>query len=107
MKNEDAQKSIELYDEDLKQIEQFLDRLESADLNFRYCRLCESILTEETEEGETVKVNLDHDEEEDLTKIDQVVVQHVQKNKIHKKQREDLGIKEFEDHCFSILNFNS
>jgi hypothetical protein len=36
-----------------------------------------------------------------------MVVQHVQKNKNHKKKAEDLGIKEFEDHCFSIFNFNS
>jgi hypothetical protein len=47
IKNEDGQKSIELNDEDqqnIKNIEQFLDRLESGDLQFRYCRLCECIL---------------------------------------------------------------
>lgn len=63
-------------------------------------------MSEETEEGETIP-NTDIEEEEDQSKIDLMVVQHVQKNKNHKKQREDLGIKEFEDHCFSVLNFSS
>jgi len=31
----------------------------------------------------------------------------VQTSKHHKKQREDLGIKEIEDQCFSILSFYS
>ena len=47
MKNEESQKSIELNDEDpenIKNIEQFLDRLESCELQFRYCRSCECIL---------------------------------------------------------------
>mgnify|MGYP006123198081 CR=1 FL=1 len=46
LKNEDAQKSIELTGEDTGEIIQFLDRLEQADLSFRYCRLCEAILPE-------------------------------------------------------------
>lgn len=46
LKNEDAQKSIELTGEDTCQIIQFLDRLEQSDLQFRYCRLCEAILSE-------------------------------------------------------------
>lgn len=68
IKNEDTQKSIELFDEDLKTLEQFLIRLESADLNFRYCRLCETILEEEIEDGETV-VKSDQKEEEDPAKV--------------------------------------
>lgn len=58
IKNEDAQKSIELNDEDLnnvKKIEAFLDRLESADLCFRYCRLCESILADPQEQKEVTE----------------------------------------------------
>ena len=97
-----------MQDEDLKKIEQFLDRLESSELNFRYCRLCESILQEENEEGETkIEAQTEHEEEEDPAKIDQLVIQHVLSHKNHKKLRDDLGIKEIEDHCFSILNFNS
>jgi hypothetical protein len=30
----------------VKNIEAFLDRLEAAELNFRYCRLCECILND-------------------------------------------------------------
>ena len=38
---------------------------------------------------------------------DQMVIAHVQNNKHHKKVREELGIKDFEDQCFSILYFGS
>ena len=31
----------------------------------------------------------------------------MQQNKHHKKVRDELGIKEVEDHCFSVLSFNS
>ena len=57
IKNEDGQKSIELNDDDpqkIKEIEQFLDRLESGELYFRYCRLCECILHEETASAQAV-----------------------------------------------------
>lgn len=35
------------------------------------------------------------------------LIQHIQTNKHHKKMREELGIKEIEDLCFSILYFGS
>lgn len=57
MKNEETQKSIELSSEDLlevKDILHFLDRLENEKLNFRYCRLCESILTQEIQVSEKI-----------------------------------------------------
>ena len=33
------------------------------------------------------------------------MTQHILTNKQHRKIRDDLGIKEIEDQCFSILNF--
>jgi hypothetical protein len=48
LKNEDPQKSIELNDDDpakVKDIEALLDGLEKHELSFKYCRLCECILT--------------------------------------------------------------
>lgn len=35
------------------------------------------------------------------------LINHVRENKHHKKMCNDLGIKEIEDMCFSILSFNS
>ena len=53
-----------------------MDRLEEAELNFRYCRLCEIILTGESDDGEII-ANTENEEEDDPSKIDQMVVQHV------------------------------
>lgn len=49
LKNEDPQKSIELKDEDplkVKTIEELLDKLEQTEVSFKFCRLCECILTD-------------------------------------------------------------
>lgn len=49
LKNEDPQKSIELNDEDpakVKTIEELLNKLEQMEVSFKYCRLCECILTD-------------------------------------------------------------
>lgn len=41
------------------------------------------------------------------THLQSLIAQHFSSNKTHRKLRDDLGIKEIEDHCFSILSFYS
>ena len=66
IKNEDGQKSIELNDEDpnnLKSIENLLNRLENFEMSFRYCRLCECILKNEPEAEQLLtESSIPHDE---------------------------------------------
>ena len=114
LKNEDGQKSIEIIGEDPTKTQQFLERLENSELCFRYCRLCECIVCDKEEEvtedqqAQQDKEQTSLDEEiEDPGKSDQLVIQHVLQHKQHKKIRNELGIKEFEDHCFSILTFSA
>lgn len=123
MKNEESQKSIELNDEDpenIKNIEQFLDRLESSELQFRYCRSCECILNNHTSHEWSYSEQpvgaqaspliqeeiLQEAEETNLEAEYELIRDHVQ-SKQHRKIRDDLGIKEIEDMCFSIFNFSS
>lgn len=155
LKNEDAQKSIELNDDDsakLKAIKALLDRLESKELSFKYCRLCECILTDPNQDqdspgesaGQPPEIEPDNfsiepelvaesnDNQEagasptianglllegtnqsalnaattDAHKMNYLIT-HVRESKQHKKICNDLGIKEIEDMCFSILSFHS
>lgn len=145
LKNEDTQKSIELNDDDsvkLKAIKAMLDRLETKELSFTYCRLCECILIDPnhdqdqpaadanatspeiepspfTIDPDSVGENLDNPEavgsptvtnnlllEAETANFNHLIA-HVRENKQHKKICSDLGIKEIEDMCFSILSFVS
>ena len=76
LKIEDTQKTLCLESEDSTRL---IDFLETYELQIRYCRLCEQIIAESvTNEA------------------------HVQA-KAHKKNREDLQIKDMEDLSLSIV----
>jgi hypothetical protein len=99
LKNEDGQKSVELNDEEpdnIKKIEAFLDRLESGELSFRYCRLCECILVDPAQENHDANDHFLSDANDDVPlepadnlfesshlglQSSSMVVQHVRENK--------------------------
>jgi hypothetical protein len=86
--------------------------LEHERLRFYYCRLCECVLYDASS-AEEDKETADGDEALALSSLPMpaptlaAISQHLSGNKQHRARREELGIKEIEDHCFGVLAFSS
>lgn len=80
IRNEESQKTVVM---ESNEGDRLIDYLELNELNMRYCRLCDFIIP------------------------DHMMVEHHLAMKVHKKQRDELLIREIEDQIYSILLLHS